>query len=82
MKHDVSATASTSELQRGLGVFDVAALGLNGVIGSGIFLLPGAAAAMMGPASILSFIFAGFLCFLIALCFAEAGSRFSGTGGP
>lgn len=58
------------------------ALGINGVIGSGIFLLPGVAVGMMGPASILSFAFAGFLCFMIALCFAEAGSRFSGTGGP
>ena len=62
--------------------FDVAALGLNGVIGSGIFLLPGIAVAMLGPASIICFIFAAILCVLIALCFAEAGSRFSDTGGP
>lgn len=58
------------------------ALGINGVIGSGIFLLPGTAAGMLGPASIVCFVFAAILCFLIALCFAEAGSRLSGTGGP
>lgn len=69
-------------MRRSLGFFDVAALGLNGVIGSGIFLLPGIAVAMLGPASILCFIFAAVLCVLIALCFAEAGSRFSDTGGP
>ncbi|MHC4092726.1 MAG: APC family permease, partial [Planctomycetota bacterium] len=82
MENDATATAPASELKRSLSVVDVAALGLNGVIGSGIFLLPGEAAGMMGPASILPFVFAGFLCFLIALCFAETGSRFSGTGGP
>lgn len=37
---------------------------------------------MLGPASIVCFVFAAVLCFLIALCFAEAGSRLSGTGGP
>jgi amino acid transporter len=35
----------------------------------------------MGPAALLPLVFAGFLCFLIALCFAEVGSRFGGTGG-
>lgn len=57
------------------------ALGVNGVIGSGIFLLPGLVAAKMGPAALVATLFAGFLCFLIALCFAEVGSRFRGTGG-
>jgi len=71
----------SQELKRSLSIFDVIALGINGVIGSGIFLLPGKAAAMMGPASILTLLFAAFLSFLIALCFAEVGSRFQGTGG-
>lgn len=57
------------------------ALGINGVIGTGIFMLPGIAAAMMGPASMLTLLFAGLLSFLIALCFAEVGSQFRGTGG-
>ena len=69
-------------LKRSLSLPDVVALGLNGVIGSGIFLLPGLAADKMGPASLVVVLFGGLLCFLIALCFAEAGSHFSGTGGP
>jgi amino acid transporter len=61
---------------------DVVAIGLNGVIGTGIFLVPGSAAAMMGPASIFTFLISALLCTLVVLCFAEAGSRFRGTGGP
>ena len=68
-------------LRRNLTLLDVVALGINGVIGQGIFLLPGLAAAKLGPASILAIVAAGVLCFLIALCFAEVGSRFRATGG-
>ncbi len=73
---------SSPELRRNLTFTDVVALGVNGVIGSGIFLLPGIATEKMGPAALVVTIFGGFLCFLIALCFAETGSYFSGTGGP
>jgi len=68
-------------LQRSLTLRDVVSLGLNGVIGQGIFLLPGLAAAQLGPACLLAVIAAGVLCFLLALCFAEVGSRFQETGG-
>ncbi len=44
-------------------------------------MLPGLAAAMMGPASMMTLLFAALLSFLIALCFAEVGSKFRGTGG-
>ena len=60
---------------------DVVALGINGVIGQGIFLLPGLAAAKMGPASMVAIFVAAILSFLIALNFAEVGSRFRSTGG-
>jgi len=56
-------------------------LGINGVVGQGIFLLPGAAAAMLGPACLVAVLAAGGLCLLMALCFAEVGSRFQTTGG-
>ena len=58
-------------LKRSITLFAVIALGINGIIGQGIFLLPGKAAALLGPASLLSLAFAGLLSFLIALCFAE-----------
>jgi len=66
---------------RSLGLPDVVALGINGVIGQGIFLLPGLAAALMGPASLTALALAGFLSCLIALCFAEVASHFDKTGG-
>ncbi len=68
-------------LQRSLTLTHVVALGINGVIGQGIFLLPGRAAEQLGPASVMSLGVAGLLCFLIALCFAEVASRFDTTGG-
>ncbi len=76
----MSDNGNTS-LQRTLGLPDVIALGINGVIGQGIFLLPGLAAARLGPAALSAVLLAGAVSFLIALCFAEVGSRFTSTGG-
>jgi amino acid transporter len=73
---------STPALARRLGRLDIIALGINGVVGSGIFFLPSKGDAQMGPAALSATLFAGLLCLLIALCFAEVGSRFRGTGGP
>ena len=67
---------------RSLSTLDVTALGVNGIIGAGIFVLPGRVDELMGPAALVATAFAGVLCFLIALCFAEVGSQFSATGGP
>ena len=50
------------------------------MIGSGIFLLPGEAAGVIGPAAVLALGLAGVFSLLVALCFADAGSRFEGTG--
>ena len=68
-------------LKRSLSLLDVSALGINGIIGQGIFLLPGIAALQMGPASLVCIGIAGLLSLLIALCFAEVGSQFKATGG-
>ena len=75
------STTQGQQLRRTLTLTAVVALGINGVIGQGIFLLPGKAAARMGPASVLALLTGALLCLLIALCFAEVGSRFRGTGG-
>ena len=69
-------------LKRNLRLLEVAALGVNGVIGTGIFFLPGKVTELMGPASLLCFLVSAVLCTLLVLCFAEVGSRFHGTGGP
>jgi hypothetical protein len=55
---------------------------VNGVIGSGIFGLPSAVAALTGTWSPLAVLIAGACVFLVLLCFAEVGSRFDQAGGP
>lgn len=69
-------------LRRELGKWDLTAIGINQVIGSAIFLLPSQVAAQVGNWSPLAFLAVGFASLLVALCFAEVGSRFEGTGGP
>lgn len=50
------------------------------MIGSGVYLLPAAAAALLGPASLWAVLLAGFAVLLLVLCFAEAGSHFDEPG--
>jgi amino acid transporter len=69
-------------LRRALGKWDLTAIGVNQVIGSAIFLLPSQVAEQIGPWGPLAFMAVGLLSISIALCFAEAGSRFETTGGP
>ena len=68
--------------RRALGKWDLTAIGVNQVIGSAIFLLPSDVAKQVGPWGPLAFMAVGLLSLSIALCFAEAGSRFETTGGP
>ena len=72
--------AADGAAQRVVSRWEIVALSLNDVIGSGVYLLP-AAAAVLGPASPLAVVFAGFAVLLVVLCFAEAASRFDGPGG-
>lgn len=65
-----------------LGIFSICLLGINAIVGSGIFLLPGSVAKETGVWSIAVIIFDAFLVLLIALCFAEAGGLFKKNGGP
>jgi len=69
-------------LRRELGRWDLTAIGVNQVIGSAIFLLPADVARQVGPWGPFAFLLIGLASLLIALCFAEVGSRFDRTGGP
>ena len=69
-------------LRRDLTLRDIVAIGINGIVGTGIFFLPGQAAAMLGPAAVLTFLISGAASMSMVFCFAEVGSRFRGTGGP
>src|SRR6185436_12936737 len=73
---------SAPTLRRELGKWDLTAIGINQVIGSAVFILPSQVAAQLGNWGPLAFLGIGFASLLVALCFAEVGSRFEGTGGP
>ncbi len=63
---------SEHKLNRALTATNLVMLGVGGVIGAGIFVLTGQAAAQYaGPAIVLSFIISGFACAFAALCYAE-----------
>ncbi len=68
-------------LKRCLSAFDLVMLGVGAIIGTGIFVLTGVAAATTsGPAVVLSFIVAGGACALAALAYAELASSVGGAG--
>lgn len=69
-------------LKRSIGVFGLSANIINVIIGAGIFALPAVIASKMGASSIIAFIACGILVGLVMLCFAEAGSKVTITGGP
>src|SRR5436190_18094934 len=63
---------SDQSLKRALGPVNLVALGIGAIIGAGIFVLTGQAAAnYAGPAIVYSFILAGTACALAGLCYAE-----------
>src|SRR5687768_15107578 len=74
---ELTAQAEASTLKRSLGTFELTMLGIGAIIGTGIFVLTGKAAAGTehalgaGPALTISFMVTGFACALAALCYAE-----------
>jgi APA family basic amino acid/polyamine antiporter len=79
------ADSGSGGLKRALGALDLTMLGIGAIVGAGIFVLTGVAAAKYaGPAVTLSFVVSGFACAMAALCYAEfaamipiAGSAYS-----
>ena len=69
-------------LKRSVGVLGLSANIINIIIGAGIFALPAVIASKMGASSIIAYIFCGILIAFVMLCFAEAGSKITNTGGP
>src|SRR5579859_6217345 len=69
---DYQEEASSKKLVRALGVPALIAFGIGGIIGTGIFVLTGLAAAQhAGPAIVISFILAGVGCMFAGLCYSE-----------
>lgn len=69
-------------MRRALSAFDVTCIGLNAIVGSGIYLFPGKLAAALGPASTLAWLLTGLLCLPLAFSFAALGAMEERTGGP
>src|SRR5882757_8048779 len=78
---DFAAMGRLHELKRTLGPGALTAIGIGGIIGTGIFVLTGLAAAQhAGPAIVLSFILAGIGCIFAGLCYAEFASMIPVSG--
>jgi len=84
MARGVTEPRSSTErsLVRAIGTWALAAGIINVTVGGGIFRLPADVAAALGPAAPLAYVVCAIAMGLIVLCFAEAGSRVSLTGGP
>ncbi|MBI1339823.1 amino acid permease [bacterium] len=77
----VQAEYASSELKRSLGAVNLVLLGIGCIIGAGIFVRTGTAAALhAGPAVILSFVIAGLICAFAGLCYAELASALPVSG--
>ena len=82
-----SGDAAGHGLAKALGPWSITAMGIGAIIGAGIFVLTGTAAAhFAGPGIMLSFVFGGIACAFVGLCYAElaallpvAGSTYSYT---
>lgn len=74
--------AGDEKLSRQITAWGIWLLAVNGMIGAGIFAVPGGAAALMGVWSPLVYVVCAILLGLIVACYAELASRFTSTGGP
>jgi len=77
----IQAEYNKGELKRTLGPLNLVSLGVGAIIGAGIFVITGqAAATAAGPALIISFIMAGLVCAFAGLCYAELASTMPVSG--
>jgi APA family basic amino acid/polyamine antiporter len=77
----IQAESNNGELKRTLSATNLISLGIGCIIGAGIFVMTGQAAAQYaGPAIILSFVLAGFCCAFAGLCYAELAAMLPVSG--
>jgi len=77
----IQAEHEHGELKRSLGALNLVLLGIGCIIGTGIFVLTGRAAAeFAGPGIMVSFVITGVLCAFVALCYAELASALPVSG--
>src|SRR2546423_3422020 len=72
LQQEAAGESEATTLRRALGALNLTTLGIGAIIGAGIFVLTGTAAARYaGPAIVLSFIVSGLGCLFAGLCYAE-----------
>lgn len=76
----ILANAEKKSLHRSLGAFQLTLLGIGAIIGTGIFVLTAEAAQKAGPGMMISFIIAGAVCAVAALCYSELASMVPVSG--
>ncbi len=75
LMREAEGTGEAVTLRRSLGALNLTLLGIGAIIGAGIFVLTGSAAAQYaGPAIVISFVIAGLGCLFAGLCYAEFAS--------
>ena len=77
----MNATSRDDGLVRKVGPWGLAASVVGIVVGAGIFAVPGALAAAVGPYAPFAFLVCGLAIGAVAICFAEGGSRMPTSGG-
>ena len=80
MAEETGADADAGELKRSIGLFQLTLFGVGATIGTGIFIVLTQAVPIGGPAVILSFVFAGTVAGLTAICYAELASAVPVSG--
>ena len=71
----------TRSYRRSLGLIELVSLGVGGTVGSGIFVVPGIAARMTGPFSLLAWVIVAFSASCVLLSLASISYRFTGSNG-
>ncbi len=78
-----AASSSAAPPARALGLWSLLALGINGIVGVGIFFMPNQIAGLVpGPLGVLAYALTLLALLPVALCYAKLGARFDADGGP
>lgn len=80
MSEETGTDSGQSELARSIGLFQLSMFGVGATIGTGIFFVLGQAVPVAGPAVIWSFVIAGAVAGLTAVCYAELASAVPVSG--
>jgi len=80
MTEETGADTGEGELARSFGLFQLSLFGIGATIGTGIFIVLTEAVPIAGPGVILSFVFAGTVAGLTAICYAELASAVPVSG--